>query len=108
MVLDAMNHRPRASLRRVLDDLGATLLAVVHGDVDRVDDLGGIVIHDPLEEPEPPPQALVLGVGLRDRDEIVSLLDALSRRAAAGLVLRAPVPDGLAEAAHRSGVAVLA
>lgn len=102
-----MNLRPRASLRRVLDDLGATLLAVVHGDVDRVEDLGGVVIHDPLEELEPPPQSLVLGVGLREVDEIVSLLYSLGRDAAAGLVLRAPAPAGLAEAAERSGVAVL-
>lgn len=102
-----MNLRPRASLRRVLDDLGATLLAVVHGDVDRVEDLGGIVIHDPLEETDLPAQSLVLGVGLRDVDQIVSLLDSLGRRDAAGLVLRAPVPDGLEAAAERSGVAVL-
>jgi DNA-binding PucR family transcriptional regulator len=108
VVLDSMNLRPRASLRRVLDDLGATLLAVVHGDVDRVEDLGGIVIHDPLEEPELPRQSLVLGVGLRDTDEIVSLLDSLGAGEAAGLVLRAPVPEGLADAAARSGVAVLA
>jgi hypothetical protein len=103
-----MNLRPRASLRRVLDDLGATLLAVVHGDVDRVEELGGVVIHDPLEEPSLPPRALVLGVGLRSLDEIISLLDSLGRQEAAGLVLRAPVPSGLAEAASSSGVAVLA
>ncbi|WP_133900704.1 PucR family transcriptional regulator [Actinophytocola oryzae] len=103
-----MNLRPRASLRRVLDDLGATLLAVVHGDVDRVAELGGIVVHDPLEEQELPRHALVLGVGLRDVGEIVLLLDSLGRHGAAGLVLRAPVPSGLAEAATRSGVAVLA
>jgi DNA-binding PucR family transcriptional regulator len=106
-VLDAMNLRPRASLRRVLDDLGTTLLTVVHGDVDRIEDLGGIVIHDPVEEAELPRRALVLGVGLRDVGEIVSLLDSLGRQAAAGLVLRAPVPPGLAEAAELSGVVVL-
>jgi DNA-binding PucR family transcriptional regulator len=103
-----MHLRPRSSLRRVLDDLGATLLSVVHGNVDRIGDLGGIVIHDPLEEPDLPRQALVLGVGLRSVDEIVSLLDVLGRHEAAGLVLRAPVPDGLADAAAASRVAVLA
>src|SRR5262245_6304566 len=102
-----MNLRPRASLRRVLDDLGATLLAVVHGDVDRVDELGGVVIHDPLEEPELPHRSLVLGVGLQGRTGIVSLLDALGRHHAAGLVLRAPVPDGLADAAAAADVVVL-
>jgi hypothetical protein len=101
----SMNLRPRASLRRVLDDLGWTLLDVVHGDVDRVGELGGIVIHDPLDEPALPRHALVLGVGLRDRAEIVSLLDSLRGHEAAGLVLRAPVPD-LADV--RTDVAVLA
>jgi DNA-binding PucR family transcriptional regulator len=107
-VLDEMSLRPRASLRRVLDDLGATLLAVEHGDVDRVGELSGIVIHDPLDEPELPKESLVLGVGLRDVDEIVALLHTLGRHRAAALVLRGPVPDGLAEAAEASGVAVLA
>lgn len=100
----SMNLRPRASLRRVLDDLGATLLEVVHGDVDHVGELGGVVIHDPLDEPALPRHALVLGVGLRDRAEIVSLLDSLREHEAAGLVLRAPVPPDLGA----SGVAVLA
>jgi hypothetical protein len=99
-----MNLRPRANLRRVLDDLGATLLEVVHGDVDRNEELGGVVIHDPLDAPVLPRHALVLGVGLRDRAEIVSLLDALKEHEAAGLVLRAPVPPDL----EPSDVAVLA
>jgi DNA-binding PucR family transcriptional regulator len=76
--------------------------------VDRVDELGGVVIHDPLEEPQLPRHALVLGVGLREPAEIVSLLDVLGGHETAGLVLRAPVPDGLAAAAEASGVAVLA
>lgn len=103
-----MNLRPRASLRRVLDDLGATLLELVHGDVGRAGDLGGVVIHDPLDDTVLPRQALVLAVGLRERAEIVALLGELGRRDAAGLVLRAPVPSGLAAAADASGVAVLA
>ncbi|MCT2583468.1 PucR family transcriptional regulator [Actinophytocola gossypii] len=102
-----MNLRPRASLRRVLDDLGATLLEVVHGDVDRVSDLGGVVIHDPIEEPVLPRHALVLGVGLRDRAEIEELLATLGRNRAAGLVLRAPVPPELVPAADAAGLALL-
>ncbi|OLF08603.1 PucR family transcriptional regulator [Actinophytocola xanthii] len=102
--------RPHASLRRVLDDLGATLLELVHGDVDRVGQLGGVVIHDPLEEPVLPRHALVLGIGLRDPDEIAALLAELGRHDAAGLVLRAPVVVSreLAAAAAGSGVALLA
>ena len=86
-----MNPRPRASLGRVLDDLGATLLELVHGDPDRPGDIGGVAIHDPVDEPVLPRHALVLGVGLRDPEEIVALLRALGRQEAAALVLREPV-----------------
>lgn len=91
-----MNLRPHANLRRVLDDLGATLLEVVHGDVDRVGEVGGVVIHDPLEEPVLPRNALVLGVGLRAPDDIA---EVLARYDAAALVLRAPVDPAVTEAA---------
>ncbi len=104
-----MNVRPRASLGRVVDDLGATLLDLVHGDPDRPEDIGGIVIHDPVDEPVLPRHALVLGVGLHDPDEIARLLKELGTHQTVALVLRAPVPvDGVvAAAADSSGVAVL-
>ena len=86
------NPRPRASLGRVLDDLGATLLDLVHGSADRVDEIGGVVIHDPVDAPVLPRDALVLGVGVDDPDQVVELLGELGRAGAVGLVLRAPVP----------------
>ena len=84
--------RPRASLARVLDDLGATLLDLVHGDATRDEDIGGVVIHDPMDEPVLPANALVLGVGVDDPVAVGSLLAELGQRRAVGLVLRAPVP----------------
>jgi DNA-binding PucR family transcriptional regulator len=104
-----MNLRPHASLGRVLDDLGATLLELVYGDPDKAGAIGGIVIHDPLDEPVLPRHALVLGVGLGDPTEIAALLRALGRQEAVGLVIRAPVPTGeeLAAAAAESGVALI-
>ena len=103
------NPRPRASLGRVLDDLGATLLDLVHGDPERVDEIGGVVIHDPVDAPVLPPHALVLGVGVDDPDQVVALLGELGRQDAAGLVLRAPVPvtAEVRAAADASGVALL-
>src|SRR6185312_11513535 len=97
-------------LRQVLDDLGATLLELLAGDADRKDDIGGVAIHDPLDEPVLPEHALVLGVGLREPDEIARQLRALGRQDAAGLVVRAPAPtsDELAAAVDESGVALLA
>jgi DNA-binding PucR family transcriptional regulator len=105
-----VNARPPASLGRVLDDLGATLLEVLAGDPDRTSGIGGIAIHDPLDEPVLPQHALVLGVGLRDPAEIAALLRVLGRREAIGLVVRAPVPldDELDAAARESGVVLLA
>jgi hypothetical protein len=105
----APSSRPRASLGRVLDDLGATLLDLVHGDADAGHDIGGIVIHDPVDAPVLPPHALVLGVGLDDPDRVAALLADLGRQGAAGLVLRAPVrlTPQLREAVDASEVALL-
>jgi len=72
-MLMSMTARPRASLGRVLEDLGATLLEVVSGDADDPETLGGIVIHDPLDEIEPPHHAVVLGVGVHGSEEIVRM-----------------------------------
>jgi hypothetical protein len=103
------NLRPRANLERILDDLGATLLDLVHGDADSTADIGGVVIHDPIDEPTLPTHALVLGVAVQTPEQVVALLQRLGEQGAAGLVLRAPVPTtpDVAEAARRSGVAVL-
>ncbi|HEY7176565.1 MAG TPA: PucR family transcriptional regulator, partial [Micromonosporaceae bacterium] len=108
-MLGSVNLQPRASLGRVLDDLGATLLELIHGDANRIGDIGGIAIHDPTEEPVLPQSALVLGVGVREPAEAARLLRVLGAQRAAGLVLRAPVtltPEVLA-AVDESGVALL-
>lgn len=101
--------RPRASLGRVLDDLGAALLDLAYGDPDRAPDIGGVVIHDPADVPALPPGALVLGVGVTDPADVGALLGSLGAQGAAALVLRAPVAvtPSLREAADAAGVAVL-
>ncbi|MEV0094458.1 helix-turn-helix domain-containing protein [Streptomyces sp. NPDC050738] len=105
-----MNDTPRASMARVLDDLGTTLLDLVCGDPDRADAIGGVVIHDVLDEPALPRQALVLGVGVHGAAETARLLTELGADGAAALVVRAPAPSdpAVAAAAERSGVALLA
>ncbi|MEW1722918.1 helix-turn-helix domain-containing protein [Streptomyces sp. NPDC093109] len=109
MVLPRMNPRPRTSLGRLLDDLGTTLLHLVHGESGRGEHIGGLVIHDPIDAPVLPPRALVLGVGIHRAADIVALLDTLGAQGSAGLVLRAPVPTDvdIRAAAESSGVAVL-
>ena len=107
--MSASNARPRAGLSRVLDDLGATLLDLVHGDPEQTDDIGGVAIHDPVDSPVLPPNALVLGVGIDAPDQVARLLEELGRAGAAALVVRAPVPvtPEVREAAQRSGVALI-
>jgi hypothetical protein len=104
-----MRSRPRASLGRILDDLGATLLDLAHGDPEAPGDIGGVVIHDPLDQPVLPQHAVVLGVGVDTPDAVVDLLGELGRQGAAALVLRAPVPltGEVRSAADAAGVAVL-
>ncbi len=86
-----MPRRPRATLGRVLDDLGSTLLEVVAGRVDPGRSVGGVVIHDPLDPPSMPDGALVLGVGLAASAEIADVVRAVAADGAVGLVLRVPV-----------------
>lgn len=104
-----MTLRPRASLGRVLSDLGATLLELTHGEADDGRHIGGILIHDPVDDPVLPRHALILGVGLQNPTEIVHLLGELGRHDSVGLIVRAPVPtdQAVANAAKESGVAVL-
>ena len=78
------NPRPRASLGRVLDDLGATLLDLVQGDAESAEEIGGVVIHDPVDLPVLPPHALVLGVGVDGPEALVALLKELGAARAAG------------------------
>lgn len=103
-----MTQRPRASLRRVLDDLGHTLLDLAHGEVDATADVGGVVIYDALDEPVYPPRAFVLGVGV-DADRIAPLVHTLAEHGAVALVVRAPVDldDATRAAIEASGVALL-
>jgi hypothetical protein len=109
MTTTVQTPRPRASIGRVLDDLGATLLDLVHGDVDRGDEIGGVVFHDPVDVPVLPPHALVLGIGITEPGEMAEVLRSIGRSGAAALVVRAPVQltDEVRTASDAGRVAVL-
>jgi PucR C-terminal helix-turn-helix domain/GGDEF-like domain len=105
--------RPQPSLHRVLDDLGATLLELVCAPSSSragPDEIGGVAIHDPVDEPVLPRRALVLGVGVHTPADITALLTSLAAHAAAGLVVRSPVSvdPSVAAAVEASGVPLLA
>ncbi|TQM12030.1 PucR family transcriptional regulator [Pseudonocardia kunmingensis] len=104
--------RPRAGLGRVLDRLGTTLLDVAAGDPHgpaAAHGVGGVVIHDPCDEPVLPPGALVLAVGVDDAAEIAALLRRVADQGGAGVVVRAPVPvdDRLTALAADTGTVLL-
>lgn len=106
--IPGVSQRPRASLGRVLDDLGDTLLELLAGDPAHDGEIGGVVIHDPDDEPVHPAGALVLAVGVRS-GELPELVREVGRRGAVGLVVRAPVvlTDALAAAVEESRTALL-
>src|SRR6478735_7261076 len=108
-MLPLMSTRPRSSLGRVLDDLGVTLLEVVHGDVEAALDIGGVVIHDPADEPVYPESALVLAVGVTDAAHLAALIPELGAHSAAAVIVRSPVTltDAVRSASDAHGVAVL-
>lgn len=108
-VLNPMSSKVRASLSRVLDDLGDSLLQVVAGTPGRASNIDGIVIYDRADEFVMPAKAIVLGVGVHTSAEINDLLFELGRIGATALVVRAPVDEGaeLSRAVRRSGVALL-
>ena len=85
-----VSQRPRASLGRVLEDLGDSLLELVAGDPNHEGEIGGIVIYDRDDEPVQPSAALVLGVGVSPAD-LPDLVRNVGRRGAVGLIVRAPV-----------------
>jgi hypothetical protein len=107
-----MTMRPQPSLHRVLDDLGVTLLELVcapSAAAAGADEIAGVAIHDPVDEPVLPRRALVLGVGVYAPPDIAALLGSLGKHEAAGLVLRSPVTcdDSVAAAVESSGVPLL-
>ncbi|PVE93371.1 PucR family transcriptional regulator [Microbacterium sp. TPD7012] len=105
-----MTTRPRASLGRVIEDLGTTLLEVVSGNADQDTEIETVVIHDVLDDAMPMRRALVLGVGLSDPADIAALLHSLAAQQATALVLRAPVraDEGVLRASEETGIPVLA
>jgi hypothetical protein len=107
-MLRSVTQRPRASLGRVLDDLGDTLLELIHGDPENPAEIEGVVIHDPVDEPHYPRHALVLGVAVTAAD-VVALTSDLEGHGVVGLVVRAPIaltPE-IRGALDDSGIALL-
>ncbi|MFI7611361.1 PucR family transcriptional regulator [Nonomuraea terrae] len=103
-----MRNRPRASLGRILQDLGTTVLDVAASPGDLDTEVTGVHIFDPLDELIVPPGGIVLAVGVRGAAEICSLIRRAPR--AAGVVVKLPVDveEEVRATVLETGVAVLA
>ncbi|GAA1560523.1 helix-turn-helix domain-containing protein [Kribbella sancticallisti] len=104
-----VTRHPRASLGRVLDDVGSTLLDLVLGKPDSVTEIGGVAIHDPHDEAPLPTSAMVLAVDVREASAIADLVTHVADQGAAVLVVRAPVSvdQQVQDAVSRTGVVLL-
>ncbi len=104
-----MDQSPRATLSRVIDHLGSTLLEVVAGEVGPDAGVGGVVIHDAGDPPELPDHALVLGVGVSGTAELVDLIRSMGDRSVAGVMARLPieVDEELRQVVDNAGTVLL-
>lgn len=104
-----MSSLTRSSWGRVYDDLGVTLLDVAHGAIDVDQQIGGVLIHDPVDEPVYPPDAIVLAVGMQDPAALAALVTDAGERGAVAVVVRAStdLPDAVLMAADDARVAIL-
>ncbi|MEU0572159.1 PucR family transcriptional regulator, partial [Nonomuraea sp. NPDC005983] len=102
-----MQTRPRASLGRILHDLGSTVLDVAASPGELDAEVTGVYIYDPLDELLVPPGGIVLAVGVHGAEEICALL--ASAREAAGIVVKLPVDvdEQVRSKVLETGVAVL-
>ncbi|MFC5829822.1 PucR family transcriptional regulator [Nonomuraea insulae] len=102
-----MRTRPRASIGRILDDLGTTVLDVAASPGDLDAEVTGVHIYDPLDELIVPPGAIVLAVGVQGAAGICALLTRAAQ--AAGVVVKLPVDvdERVRAAVLETGVAVL-
>lgn len=97
-----------ANLGRVVERLGSTLLTIKAGPRQPARAVTTVILHDPLDQPDVPPDAVVLGVGVAADDSLVTLVRALGEAGATALVVREPlaVDEEVAREAERGKVSV--
>ncbi|MCP2358763.1 hypothetical protein HD597_005783 [Nonomuraea thailandensis] len=102
-----MRDRPRASLGRIIHDLGTTVLDVAASPGHLDAEVTGVHVYDPLDELIVPAGAILLAVGVQGAADICGLLARAPH--AAGVVVKLPVDvdERVRAAVLESGVAVL-
>jgi hypothetical protein len=108
--MSEMANESRASLSRVVRDLGDLFLEVVAGEVNAHPHVTSVVIHDLNHATPPAPGAVVLGVGVHGPEMTSMLLESLGRTAAAALIVRSPVDNSepTLRAAREAGIVLIA
>lgn len=100
---------PSATIGRLLDRLGYTLLRPIDDGMDRSAQVDGVCFYDPIEPGSIGPRTVVLGNAATDIDLAARMIKEAGRDQATAVVLRdrLSTEDQVRAAARRSGVIVL-
>lgn len=104
---ERMTDRPLASLGRILQDLGSTVMDVAASPGDLDAEVTGVHIYDPLDELLVPPGGILLAVGVHGAPEICDLLRSANAAAAVVVKLPVEVDEQVRATVLETGVAVL-
>jgi DNA-binding PucR family transcriptional regulator len=98
-----------ATLGRLFERLGATLLSLEAGHLDPQTRVDSVILHDPLDPSVITSGTVVLGVGISGPAEMASQIRALASEGAVALVVREPVPmtPEIGEAVADTGIVLL-
>jgi hypothetical protein len=98
-----------ATLGRLFERLGSTLLSLEAGRLDPATPVDSVVLYDPLDPPTITRGTVVLGLGVTGEAETASQIRLLSADGAVALVVREPVPMSreVGEAISESGMVLL-
>lgn len=98
-----------ATLGRLFERLGSTLLSLEAGHLDPSTRVDSVVLHDPLDPPAITSGTVVLGVGISGPLEMAAQIRAFASEGAVALVVREPVPmtRDIGAAVAESGIVLL-
>lgn len=101
--------QPRERLQRLVDELGSTLLRVIHAPGPLDAEVTGIAIYDPHDDLLVAPGELVLGVGIGDGAQTAALVERLAALQVSALVIKTRGEPGAdcAASARAHGVPLL-
>jgi hypothetical protein len=108
----SLEHQPdagSATLGRLFERLGTTLLSLEAGHLDPETRVNSVVLYDPLDPSVIMSGTVVLGVGISGTAEVAAQIRVLASEGAVALVVREPVPmtGDICEAVAETGIVLL-